>query len=97
MYNLIKEKEVEMILAIVVLLCVLAVIFGIKFMPPILTGILLFLTVICLTVGICVLQPSMHKPFSINVIEYLVKFNDDGSVTTTKQTTTTVLEDKVQK
>ena len=34
----------------------------------------------------------MHKPFSINVIEYLVKINDDGSMSTTKQTTQTVLK-----
>ena len=97
MYNLIREKEDDMILAIVVLLCVLIVILGMKFMPAKLTAFLLFLTAVCLTVGICIMHPVMHKPFSINIIEYLVKFNDDGSVTTTKQTTTTVLEDKVQK
>lgn len=86
-----------MILAIVVLLCVLILIFGMKFIPAKLTGIILFAAAICITAGICISQPVMHKPFSINIIEYLIKFNDDGSVSTTKQTTTTVLEEKNQK
>ena len=49
--------------------------------------------VVCFTVGVCTIKPDMHKPFNFNVIEYLVKINDDGSVSTTKQTTTTVLKD----
>ncbi len=86
-----------MILAIIVLLCAFIIIFGIKFAPAKLTGIILFAAAICITAGICISQPVMHKPFSINIIEYLIKFNDDGSVSTTKQTTTTVLEGKNQK
>jgi len=45
-----------------------------------------------LTIWICTAQPDMHKPFSLNTIEYLFKINKDGSVTTTKQVTTNVLE-----
>ena len=45
--------------------------------------------VMVFTIGIFIKQPVLHKPFSINTIEYLVKINDDGSMTTTKQTTYT--------
>ena len=41
------------------------------------------------TIGVCIKKPVMHKPFSVNTVEYLVKINDDGSMTTTKQTTYT--------
>lgn len=41
------------------------------------------------TIWICSEQPEMHKPFSLNTIEYLFKINKDGSVTTTKQVTQT--------
>ena len=56
------------------------------------TSTILFLLLIVTTAIICVNNPVMHKPFSINVIEYLVKINDDGSMSTTKQTTQTVLK-----
>lgn len=46
------------------------------------------------TGAICVLQPVMHKPFSIDIIEYFIKINDDGSMTTTKQVTKTIINDK---
>ncbi len=97
MYNLIREKEADMILAIVILFLVLTGIFMAKLLPAKFFGILFFLITVCITVGICIAKPVMHKPFSINVIEYLIKINDDGSITTTKQTTTTVLEDKSEK
>ncbi len=42
---------------------------------------------------ICTIQPPMHKQFSISVVDYLLKFNTDGSITTTKQTTTTVIKE----
>lgn len=45
------------------------------------------------TIGLCVKKPAMHKPLSIDYIDYLIKFNDDGSVTTTKQTTTTIIKE----
>lgn len=46
---------------------------------------------ISLTIWICAAQPEMHNPFSINTIEYLFKINKDGSMTTTKQVTETVI------
>lgn len=49
--------------------------------------ILIILTVV--TGVLLVKKPVLHKPFSVNTIEYLVKVNDDGSMTTTKQTTYT--------
>ena len=48
--------------------------------------------VIGVTVWVCSTQPEMHKPFSLNTIEYLFKINKDGSMTTTKQTTQTVIK-----
>ena len=54
-------------------------------------GILIVLA--ALTIWICSEQPQMHKPFSLNTIEYLFKINKDGSMTTTKQVTTTVMRD----
>ena len=50
--------------------------------------------VLGVTIWICSAQPNMHKPFSLETIEYLFKINKDGSVTTTKQITQTVLKDK---
>ncbi len=49
----------------------------------------ILIVVIVFTGFILIKRPVLHKPFSINTIEYLVKINDDGSVTTTKQTTYT--------
>ena len=45
------------------------------------------------TFGLCVVRPIIHKPFSISVIDYILKFNTDGSVTTIKQTTTTQIKE----
>ena len=57
-------------------------------------GRVMLVVLILITVSLCIIKPVMHKRFSINTIEYLVKINDDGTMTTTKQTTTTVLEKK---
>ena len=46
-----------------------------------------------LTIWICSEKPQMHKPFSLNTIEYLFKINKDGSLTTTKQVTQTVYKE----
>lgn len=43
-----------------------------------------------------VTKPALHKPFSISIIDYIVKFNTDGSITTTKQTTSTVMKEDNQ-
>ncbi len=50
--------------------------------------------IVSLTIWICFAQPDMHEPFSVNTIEYLFKINKDGSMTTTKQVTETVIKDK---
>ena len=52
---------------------------------------LLITVAIVATVIICISAPQMHKQFSFNIIDYLIKFNDDGSMSTTKQTTQTIL------
>lgn len=46
-----------------------------------------------LTAGFCIVQPKMHKPFQLNIIEYIMKINHDGSITTTKSVTTTVIKE----
>lgn len=51
--------------------------------------IFVLLILIVLTLVCAVKIPVMHKPFQLNIIEYIIKFNDDGSMTTTKTTTTT--------
>jgi len=86
-----------MIIIISVLIICLITFLIFKFTPKLDLGkmtsvILIFLVII--TASICIIRPVMHKRFSINTIEYLIKINDDGSMTTTKQTTTTVLEKK---
>ncbi len=43
-----------------------------------------------LTITFCFIQPKMHKPFQLNIIEYLIKINNDGSMTTIKSITTEV-------
>ena len=55
-------------------------------------GLVLIVLMFFATIGICVASPQMHKMFSINIIDYLIKFNDDGSMSTTKQTTQTVIQ-----
>lgn len=51
--------------------------------------------VIVIATGIVLIsKPVMHKQFNVSVIDYLIKFNDDGSMTTTKQTTTTQVQEK---
>ena len=59
------------------------------------TGICILVLAAALTVWICTAQPELHKPFSLNTIEYLFKINKDGSVTTTKQVTQTVFKQEV--
>ncbi len=56
----------------------------------IIIGILLVIA----TGFVLISKPVMHKQFNVSVIDYLIKFNDDGSMTTTKQTTTTQVQEK---
>lgn len=48
------------------------------------------------TIWICSEKPELHKPVSLNTIEYLLKINKDGSMTTTKQVTQTVYRQETQ-
>lgn len=50
--------------------------------------IALAVVAIATTIGFSTNQPEEHKPFVMNIIDYIVNFNNDGSVTTTKQVTT---------
>lgn len=59
--------------------------------------ILIFVILIILTLFCVIKAPAMHKPFQLNIIEYILKFNDDGSVTTTKSTTTTIINERADK
>lgn len=59
--------------------------------------VLVFLSLAVLTLICAVKIPAMHKPFQLNIIEYILKFNDDGSMTTTKTTTTTVIKEGADK
>jgi len=59
-------------------------------------GIVLLIAIAAFTIWICSEKPDMHKPFSLNTIEYLFKINKDGSVTTTKQITKTVIKDEAE-
>ncbi len=57
-------------------------------------GFVILALALGITVWICAVQPDMHKPFSLNTIEYLFKINKDGSMTTTKQVTQTIYKEK---
>ncbi len=46
------------------------------------------------TVAFCAVSPKMHKPFQLNIIEYIMKINSDGSITSTKSVTTTVIKEE---
>lgn len=65
--------------------------FNLKFL---LISIIIFAGI--LTAGFCIVQPKMHQPFQLNIIEYIIKINTDGSVTSTKSITTQTINE-VQK
>lgn len=52
----------------------------------------ILIIILLITIGVCVFKPKMHKQFSFSVIDYIIKFNKDGSATTVKQTTTTRIQ-----
>ena len=81
-------------IAVVIIIITLIVLknlisFGLK-----LAALVILAIALCVTVYICKSQPDMHKPFSLNTIEYLFKINKDGSMTTTKQVTQTVYKEQ---
>ena len=78
------------VVAIIIAILLLKIIkFGLKM-------VLFFIlaVVVSVTLWICFAQPDMHEPFSVNTIDYLFKINKDGSMTTTKQVTETVIKDR---
>ena len=52
----------------------------------------IFVLTILVTVGICFKIPKMHNPMSFQVVDYLIKFENTGDITITKQTTSTKYE-----
>ena len=82
-----------LIISIAVVLAIITIFNLIKFSLKVAVFIT-FAVVLGATVWICMEKPDMHKMFSVNVIEYLMKINKDGSVTTTKQVTQTVVDKK---
>lgn len=56
--------------------------------------IIIGIILVAATGVVLISKPVMHKQFNVSVIDYLIKFNDDGSMTTTKQTTTTQVQEK---
>ena len=59
-----------------------------------LIGLAILILLAVFTKWICSEKPDMHKPFSMDTSEYLFKINKDGSMTTTKQVTRTVLKEQ---
>ena len=81
---------VGIIVAIIAAIILIKLIkFGLKIVLFFILGI-----VVALTLWICIVQPDMHEQFSVNTIEYLFKINKDGSMTTTKQVTETVIQNE---
>jgi hypothetical protein len=80
---------IGLVVAIVAILIIKNIIgFGLKII-----GFTILILAVAGTIWVCSAKPDMHKPFSVNTIEYLFKINKDGSMTTTKQTTQTVLKE----
>ena len=78
------------IIVFIILILGIAAMFLIKTIKRIIA--MLFVLLVLATAGICITKPTMHKNFAISIIDYLIKFNTDGSMTTTKQTTTTTIQ-----
>ena len=52
-------------------------------------GFALLLLMLFITIVFCIISPKMHKPVSFEFVDYLIKFEDSGKVTVTKQVTST--------
>ena len=96
MYNvLVAKKDYKMgigIIACIVLIIGFIILKNIISFGLRIIGFGLILLITGVTIWICSEQPDMHKPFSIETIEYLFKINKDGSMTTTKEVTQTVVK-----
>lgn len=84
--------ELGLLSIIIAIIAAILIIKLIKFGLKIVFFFILAIAV-SVTIWICTAQPEMHNPFSVNTIEYLFKINKDGSMTTTKQVTETVIKD----
>ncbi len=52
------------------------------------TVLIILISFLCVISGVLIfISPEMHKPFQFSVVEYIVKFNSDNSMTTTKKVT----------
>ena len=80
-----------LIISIAVILAMIGLLFFIPKMKLSLPCITILILTFVVTGVLAFTRPALHKPLSMSVIEYLIKINTDGSVTTTKQTTTTEL------
>ena len=80
---------VALVIIIVLILIKNMISLGLK-----IAGFIILAVVLGVTVYVCTTPPEMHKPFSLNTIEYLFKINKDGSMTTTKQVTQTVYKEQ---
>lgn len=81
------------IIGIIIALIIALILFKlIKFGLKVITLVIITIA-LSVTVWICLSQPDMHKPFSMDTIEYLFKINKDGSLTTTKQVTKTIYQE----
>ncbi len=77
------------LLVLIVLKCIISVSLRI-------IGTVLLIGIAAFTIWICTEKPDLHKPFSLSTIEYLFKINKDGSMTTTKQVTQTVIKNEAK-
>lgn len=98
MYNVLhKEMGFKMgigIATIVVIILAILLLKSIISFSLKLIGIAILVAIAVFTIWICSEQPDMHKPFSLNTIEYLFNINKDGSLTTTKKVTQTVIKEQ---
>ena len=81
-------------IAVVVIIIALILIKNLISLGLKIAGFIILALVLGATVYLCSVSPEMHKPFSLNTIEYLFKINKDGSMTTTKQVTQTVYKEQ---
>ncbi|MBQ7450284.1 hypothetical protein IJS77_02610 [bacterium] len=73
--------------AIAIIIALVVLKFILKLSIKIFTA-LFIITALALTVTVAVIKPKMHKEFNFNIIEKMLKFNDDGSATIIETTTT---------
>lgn len=78
----------ELALIILAILIVVFIVIKIAKLAIKIVVIALAVVAIAATIGFSANKPDEHKPFAMSVIDYIVNFNNDGSVTTTKQVTT---------